>query len=289
MGGGYSSAQTISEKKAEAFLAQQFHGSCDIICKNIQENTVIDIINSSIAGGINITQKCDVNAKCAVSSTGDATSDVLFKAKNSTNAKNSGGFLQFNDDESLSSSRQDIKQTIIQKTDESCKLASVNNMTGLSILAANSSLTGGINIDQSGSTSGSCKLGNNMSAAATATGMSDQTATSGKDKKGQKFGDKAGIGSILGFVVIIVVVFILARMYTGGRDKTKITKTMMKVAYARAEAGCPGGLKPILDHKTGKPIIDPNTMGPICPPPPLQPAFSSPVINIDLGDKLKNK
>lgn len=290
---GASSSKTSSEQSAEAYLAQQFYGSCDVTCSNIESGINIDIINSVIGGNINLTQKCAVDANCAVSSTSDATSDVLFKASNSSNAKNASDLFSgsvFNFDNAVAESRQDIKQTIIQNTTETCKMASLNQMTDVNILAANSRIGGSINLDQSGSTQGTCQLGNNFSAAATATAMATNKATSGKDKKGQKKGSKAGIGSILGFVAVMAIIFVMARMFTSGQKRKAASQTMEQVAMARAEAGCPGGGKPVVDAKTGKPIIDPRTMRPICPPPSFTPPpQAAPVINIDVGDLVNKK
>ena len=246
---GVSNSKSTSEQSAEAYLAQSFYGSCNITCTNIQSGINIDIINSVIGGDINLTQKCSVDASCMISNSSDATSDVLFKSANSSNAKNASNLFSgsvFNFDSATSESRQNIKQTIIQSTTEKCKMASLNQMTDVNILAANSRIGGSINLSQDGSTQGNCQLGNNFTAATTATAMATNKATSGKDKKGQKKGSKAGIGSILGFVVVMVVVFIIARMFTGGQKKKAAIATTELVAAARAEAGCPGGAKPIL-------------------------------------------
>ena len=284
---GGSSSKSKSEQSAEAYLSQQFYGSCNITCTNIQSGINIDIINSVVAGDINLTQKCAVDASCMISSSSDATSDVMFKASNSTNAKNASNLFTgsaFNFDAASSESRQDIKQTIIQSTTEKCKMVSLNQMTDVSILAANSHIGGSINLSQDGSVQGNCQLGNNFSAATTATGMATNKATSGKDKKGQKKGSKAGIGSIIGFVVVMVVVFVIARMFTGSQAKKATTRAQQKASLARVEAGCPGGGKPIMDPSTGLPVIDPKTLRPICPPQSFTPPPRvAPTFNVDLG------
>lgn len=277
---GTSVSVSSSEQSAQAFLAQQYYGSCDVSCQNIQDNTNIDIINSVVNGDINLTQTCSVDANCMVSNSSDATSDVLFKASNSTNAKNASNLFSgsiFNFDAAISESRQNIKQTIIQNSTEKCNMSSLNQMNDVNILAANSTIGGSINISQQGSVQGSCQLGNNFTAAAAATAMASNTATSGKDKKGQKKGGNSALITFLGFVGVMVVVFILAKMFTGGQRGKALTQINEKVALARVKAGCYGGGKPITDPITGRPVIDPRTMGPICPPPPVP---SPPMINI---------
>src|SRR6185503_5871740 len=110
---GSSNYVSSCQHSAEAYLAQQFYGSCNITCDNIQQNINIDIINSVVGGNVSLTQKCSVDANCMISSTSDATSDVLFKAQNSTNAKNAANLFSgdlFNFDSATSQSRQSIKQ-----------------------------------------------------------------------------------------------------------------------------------------------------------------------------------
>ena len=265
---GGSQSTSTSEQSAQAYLSQQFYGSCNISCTNIQSGINIDIINSVIGGDINLTQKCSVDANCMVSNVADATTDVLFKAANSSNAKNaanlfSGDILNF--DSATSASRQDIKQTILQSTTETCKMASLNQMTNVNILAANSRIGGSINLSQDGSTQGTCQLGNNFTAAAAATAMANNSAASGKDKKGQKKGASTGLITILVIVGVGVVIYIIARMYNGNATKNEETSLLKQVAQARAEAGCPGGLAAMKD-KAGNFIIDPTTNRPVCPP-----------------------
>lgn len=263
--GGASSSTSTSEQSAEAYLAQQYYGSCNITCTNIQQGVNIDIINTVLGGSINLTQNCSVDANCLISSTSDASSDVLFKAWNSTNAKDVGGLLSgslFNFDQANSSSRQDIKQKITQSTTETCKLASLNQMTDISILAANSVIGGSINIGQTGSTQGTCQLSNNMSAAATATAMASNTAQSGKDKKGE-FGGT--IVLILVGVAIVAIGFVVAKIYTSSRDQGELDSKVKLADEAKAFAGCTGG-KAVIDKTTGKPVIDPRTGHIVCKP-----------------------
>ena len=108
-----------------------------------------------------------------------------------------------------------------------------------------------------------------MSAAATATAMASNTATSGKDKKGSKLGGSATIIIIIGVIAVLFVVYIVAKMYTSGRDESTANAYANEVDVARAEAGCLGGKKALINPKTGKFLVDPITKRPICPPPDL--------------------
>jgi hypothetical protein len=270
MGGSTSTSSSV--QAAEAYLAQTVSGSCNITCQNIASGINIDIINTVIGGGINLTQTCSVDASCMISSSSDATSDILFKATNSTNAANASNLFSgsiFNFDTASSMSRQNIKQKIIQNTTQTCKLASLNQLSDVSILAANSAIGGSINIGQTGSTSGQCQLQNNMSAAASATAMASNSAQSGKDKKGQKKGSSAVLITIAGIAVLIIIVFIIGKLYTSERDGNTQTAEKIEAAQARAIAGCAYG-SPITNSK-GEVIIDPATNHAICPHEPSSP------------------
>lgn len=265
---GQSVSTSSSEQSAQAFIAQQFSGSCNITCTNIAQGINIDLINTVVGGSLELTQSCNVDANCMISGSSDATSDVLFKATNSTNAKNAGNIFSgdlFNFDYASSASRQNIKQKIIQNTTQTCKMASLNQLDNLSILAVNSEIGGNIAIGQTGSTSGQCQLQNNLSAAASATAMASNTATSGKDKKGSKKGSSSifiGIFAILG---LCIVVYIVAKIYTSSRDTNLTKERNNMINLEKAKAGCLGGGKAILDKKTGLPLLDEFGKA-VCPP-----------------------
>lgn len=266
MGGSISVSS--SEQSASAVLSQQFSGSCDITCTNTASNVNIDIINSVIGGDVNLTQSCSVNANCMISGSSDATSDIMFKAANSTNAKNAANLFSgdlFNFDGSISQSRQDIKQKILQSTTETCKLASLNQLNDITILAANSNIGGSINVGQTGSTAGQCNLKNNLSAASIATAMATNTATSGKDKKGSKKGGSAVLIGIFVVIGLIIVAYVVAKIYTNNRDTNIQTAHENLISMERAKAGCLGGAKALTNPVTGVPLID-NFGRPVCPP-----------------------
>lgn len=271
---GSSVSTSSSEQSAQAFIAQQFSGSCNITCTNIAQGINIDLINTVVGGSLELTQSCSVDASCMISGTSDATSDVLFKATNSTNAKNAGNVFSgdlFNFDFASSSSRQNIKQRIVQSTSQTCKMASLNQLDNISILAVNSQIGGNIAIGQTGSTSGQCQLQNNLSAAASATAMASNTATSGKDKKGSK---KGGSGVIFGIFAVIglgIVTYIVAKIYTSQRDTTATNERNNMINLEKAKAGCLGGAKAILDKTTGLPLLDEFGKA-VCPPPNLSAA-----------------
>ncbi len=286
---GSSSSTAISTQNADAFMSQQFSGSCNVNCTNIQSGVNIDLINTVVGGNVSLEQTCSVDASCMMSNASDATSDVFLKAINSTNAKNASNLFDGsigNVTDSYTESRQNIKQTIIQNTSQACNMSSLNQMKNINILAANSKIGGNVNISQDGKTKGNCQLGNTFTAAAVATAMADNKATSGKDKKGQKKGGSAPIITIIALIGVVIVIGVLAKMYTSSRESSTASAAMMRVAEARAAAGCYGGKRPIIDSLTGKAVIDPVSMRPICPPPPvpnIQSAVSStPVINLSI-------
>jgi hypothetical protein len=266
MGGSLSVSS--SDQEASALISQQFAGSCDITCTNVASGINIDIINSVVGGDVNLTQSCSVNANCMISGSSDATSDIMFKAANSTNAKNAANLFSgdlFNLDTGISQSRQNIKQSILQSTTETCKLASLNQLNDITILAANSNIGGSINIGQTGSTAGQCNLKNNLSAAAMASAMATNTATSGKDKKGSKKGGSAVLIGIFVVIGLVIIVYVIAKIYTGQRDSSIEAAHNNMVNAVKAEAGCLGGKKALTNPLTGAPLID-RFGKPVCPP-----------------------
>jgi hypothetical protein len=107
-----------------------------------------------------------------------------------------------------------------------------------------------------------------MSSAASVTGLTDNVSTSGKQK-----------GGILHFIIIVTVLLIallVAKSIAGNSQANEQKQQDLQLAYARAQAGCPGGQKPIMDTKTGLPIIDMKTMRPVCPPYVPQPMSAQP-------------
>lgn len=287
---GSSVSTSSSEQSAQAFIAQQFSGSCNITCTNIAQGINIDLINTVVGGSLELTQSCSVDANCMISGASDATSDVMFKATNSTNAKNAGNIFSgdlFNFDYASSASRQDIKQRIVQSTTQTCKMASLNQLDNLSILAVNSQIGGNIAIGQTGSTSGQCQLQNNLSAAASATAMASNTATSGKDKKGSKKGGSAVLIGVFAVLGLAVVTYIIAKIYTNSRDTAATTKRNNMVNLEKAKAGCLGGAKAISDPVTGLPLLDEFGKA-VCPPPNLNAAQKLEINLMGEGTALKD-
>nr|QBK86245.1 MAG: lipid membrane protein [Marseillevirus LCMAC102] len=224
---GFSHSKNISEQKAEVYITQQFSGSCDVTCQNVMTNVTVDIINSTVGGSVSLSQSCATDASCMIGSNMDAIADVQFKATNTANAKNawSGWSLDpFNFDTAVNESRQDMKEAINQSTSETCNISSYNQMNNITIFAANSTIGDNISITQNASTQGQCQLNNSMNAAAYASGIAQNTATSGKDKKGQKFGDKSsimvGLTYLIIAIVVIVIVSVIAKVITGHAKKT---------------------------------------------------------------------
>ena len=241
MGGSHS--KSVSEQTAILDITQIYEGTCDMSCHNIEENITVDIIDSIIGGSIIFSQSCTVDGNCIFGNTADATADVFFKATNSSNAKNAWSGWSANPfeyDSAESKSKQFIRESITQKSSQDCKLSSYNQMNDISVFVADSAIGKNIEFDQDGLTAGKCILDNNMNAAAYATGMAQNTAQSGKDKKG----DKSMILKILiygGIVIaLLIITFIIAKFITGHLAKSKKSKLPT----------CPQGTSLVIDPKT---------------------------------------
>jgi len=264
--GNFSKSKATSDQSANIFLTQQFSGSCNITCENTMSNVSIDLINSTVGGDVSITQACSTDGTCMIGSAMDSTMDVLFKAGNSSSAKNAATGLVSagNIDVSKSSSRQEVRMNSYQNTNETCNIGSYNEMTNVSIFAANTTIGGNVDIGQTGSTGGNCSLSNTMSASASATGISDNISHSGK-------GGKGSIVNIIIIIAILLVAFFIAKSIAGNSQTNEQQRVNMELAMARAQAGCPGGQQPIMNPKTGLSYIDTKTMRPICPYPNMNP------------------
>jgi len=276
MGGATSTV--YSGQDAELYLTQQFSGSCNVQCSNLMSGVSIDLINTTVTGGIRISQSCSTNAQCLISSNMDATADVILKAKNAGSAEATSILAgQIGGSHVDVESRQSIKESLVQQSNQECNISSVNQMNDVSIYAENSSISGGIEIDQTGNVEGSCSLNASFHEAASALGESDNTGMAGK-KANKKMGGEQKKGTkltyltyIVALIVIGVVVSSIAKMLTGGSEKKQKAKQRSREIEAAKQMGCPGGLEPIKDSK-GEIVVDVRTMRPKCPvwvPPSL--------------------
>lgn len=229
MGIGFSLAQNTSEQLASSDVVQNFTGTCDISCQNIESGTTIDIQNSTINGGIKFDQQCSASGQCLFAVTQNATVDTLFFAKNSAQASNAGGWLNgfLNSDISTNASYQDIRQNINQSIEEHCKIDSLNELDRLTILANNSTINGGIDISQDGNAHGVCSMHANFVGSAQATGNVDNSAQSGK-KVGKKASKGTMILLIFGAIALLIIGIVVAI-----------------IVFHKANPVCPGNAKAI--------------------------------------------
>ena len=176
-----SNSSTKSIQDAKLYTAQQFSGSCNVKCENKMDNIDIVISHTDVEGGVNFNQSCQSSGNCMISSGIDALSTINFKAANTSNAKHSSGglFDLFDYHNSSSTATQDIKNSIIQASDEKCEVVTENDIDDTSLFAEYSKIKGGINFSQTGSVNAKCSLDNIMSATASAIGNITNDATAG--------------------------------------------------------------------------------------------------------------
>jgi len=231
-----SSSTSASQQYANALISQQFSGNCNISCTQVQQGVSINLIDSNVGGSVDFTQQCNVNGQCMISSTMNATSDVAFKASNSSNATDAGLFQR---DSGSSTGLQDIQQQVFQNSTQNCNVSSVQQMSDMTLFALNSNIQGNVAVGQSSSVNGSCALNNSMGAATIATGAISNTSSSGKDKIGQKKKGFYGTLTTIGIGLVVVFgVFIFAKM----------------LIPQKSSSTCPGGMTPIpIKGKNGKP------------------------------------
>lgn len=228
MGAGSSKSRSESIVRVNETISQQFAGVCDFQCQNSLQNVNIDIINTRLSGGIDISQVCSVDGTCSIDSSMEGTTNIIAKGSASTNAKNASSILGIDFDDAESISKIDLNSLIEQRVFEKCAVSSVNEARNINIFAANSNITGGIGISQKGNVKGDCAFTNAMVALENATATSSATATSGKDKKGQKCGSCSGaevaftyIGLGILAIVALVILAGVIKSFTGKDSKGK--------------------------------------------------------------------
>jgi ABC-type antimicrobial peptide transport system permease subunit len=209
MGGIFSSAESTSIVDAQGLITQQYSGECDISCTNAIGNVSIDLENTYFSE-FDITQSCNVNAQCSIDSNATALSDILAKAKSQTDV--SGNIPLWNAlvSESKTSSIIDIKQQILQSTQEKCHFKSANEIGDLKLNSNNSSMNK-VSVDQLGNVTGGCTLSNLLEASALASGISESESRNGKQKKGPKGKKFSTFGLIIFLIIAVIVVFLIFR------------------------------------------------------------------------------
>lgn len=256
---GSSSSSTYSDSVANASIAQDYSGSCSITCNNQISDVTIDIINSNVQGGINFSQECTVDGQCLFSTTMSATADLFQKASNSSNAKDADAswLTPPNITSSSSESRQEINESIIQTTNQSCNAQTVNDIDNVNIVAENSQISGGINIGQVGTSTASCTMNAAFTALASGSQYATNTAESGKDKKGEKKGDKGSFMQSLTTLLIVlgILIVVVVTVKIIFPDKLKCAAGLNPIPDPRDKHGkkmmcpCPDGSTPLQDEK----------------------------------------
>lgn len=243
MGGSFSRDYNESVQDAAQTINQQYSGTCNIQCQNVDQNTNITCLNCNIGGNVEVDQTCAANGNCIFNTNQQATADVVFKANNVAAATPESiwealipGF-RINDTSNVS--RQNIVENINQSVSQSCAVASVNQLDNTNIFLANSNVGGSILINQSGNTQGSCALNSMMSANAYATGAVNNCAASGKKasktcsgKGGKKIG--ATLIWIVAGIAVVIIIFIIAKVLGNRRSKKA-------AAQAQLQSGAQGG------------------------------------------------
>jgi hypothetical protein len=190
-------------------LSSTFIGSCSVTCDNTMNNVGINNIGSNIAGDVGIYQTCSANGQCVISNSMSSAADLMFKA---ANAAQSDFFAQpFQRNATMS--YQEINQNIQQYASTSCNVSSSNDMNNVFIYSVNSQIGGSETIGQSGQSVGTCVLNSTMNANATASGMADNCASSGKSSKKKVCkGKGGGIGSYILYFIVGIIAFTVVMM-----------------------------------------------------------------------------
>lgn len=208
MGGDHATSE--SQQIANAYITQNYAGSCSVECDNTISGLSIEFINSVLGGNLEISQVCSANAQCIFNSTNSALADVAFSAQNSTTAA-PGVIPGITSQSATSASYQQINESILQSVSQKCNVQSANSASNVSIFAENSTIGGSVIYNQTGTSEGQCQFTTTMNATDIATGSANNCSGAGKKAK------KAcgGKGSSSGNIFLYVGAGILALMMAG--------------------------------------------------------------------------
>lgn len=279
MGNGWSVSKSISEQSANANLSNQYAGTCNISCNNTIDNATLTLINSQVGGDVGITQSCSVNGQCMFNTSQNATADVMFKATNSSNAKNAATVLPAtNRDKAKTAAYQTINEMISNSVSQACNISSANSMDDVSIFAVNSEIGGNLVIGQVGNVTGGCALQSMMSATALASGTANDCSSSGKKTPKKSCGGKGGtsIGKYLLYgvigIVIFIVIMIVYRMIRG--SATPATPPVVGTSKVTLLPPQTGTVRSAPPPMAARPSVNPPLQLGSPPPLPLS-SFSS--------------
>lgn len=227
MGSNFSSTYDESVQDSAQTINQQYTGTCNVQCQNINSGSSITCLNCNIGGNVEVEQSCAANGNCLFNTNQQATADTIFKATQvAANTPQSiwEKLIPGIDVSSATTlSRQNIVEDINESVSQACSISSVNQLENTNVFLANTNVGGNILIDQSGQTQGSCALNSMMSANAYASGTVNNCSATGK-KASKTCSGKGGkkIGStIVWFIVgiaLVVIFFIIAKVI-GSRKK----------------------------------------------------------------------
>lgn len=208
---GFSNTDNENTQIANANIAQQYSGTCQIRCDNKISGSSINIINSQVGGDVGIEQTCSVNGQCMFNNNQSALADIFFKAANSGNAQSVQNIWQGNLAAIANVSNisyQNMNENIVQNINQKCDVESVNDISDSTIYAINSQIGGKVVIGQEGQATGNCTLMSGMNATAKAMGLSDNCAAAGKKAKKACGGKGGGIGTYILYGIIGLVIFV---------------------------------------------------------------------------------
>jgi len=235
MGGASSSSYQVANQNISEIVSN----SCQITCDNTMNDVGMNNIGSNIKNA-SIYQTCSVNGQCVMANSMKSVADLVFKAKNAASSD-----IWYSIFGSSTLSYQEINQSIQQVAINKCKIGSSNDMNNVFMYNVNSQI-GNATIGQSSTVGGSCVINNILNTTASASGIADNCAASGKSAKKKKTckGKGGGIGTYILYFIVGMIAF---------------TIVMMVIKFLR------GNKLPPCTKKTPQGVpCDPNIRAPLC-------------------------
>ena len=173
---------TLSKHKNN--IAQTFSSDCSFSCHKVFVGEEVKFKGDN---KFQIDKQCTVNGTGLMDATIGSLANLEFAASRSSNAQDaSKGRVGFpgEPDPAISRSRQELNTTIGQTAVDMCNTETTDQISKVEFLTGRQTFDGPVALVQDRTTKPACVLSEALTSSALATITADNSATSGKDKKG---------------------------------------------------------------------------------------------------------
>lgn len=143
-------------------LMQVTQSSCRATCQSIQSGTTVVINDSTVLGGITLTNECSANIACVMSQTLSSNVDNIMSSmvKQAQVASNNFFSFTFKHQSNKATINDHISNNITQIMTSTCQASATALQTDTTVLVNKSTITGGITLANRGNASANCTMNN---------------------------------------------------------------------------------------------------------------------------------